>query len=378
MNINRLKIIIDEWYKYLDKDGVTELEKDIEIPFKDFIIQLLQNIYNYYKDVITYIPVNQDNNSEYIIKPKNGVYSLEDFLINRLLRNISLINYRKQSLLPDSHYDRSFGEISIDKNRVKNSLTDVGQRRKLVAHELLHGLKTQFVDHNIFRIKDYYALKETLKIKLPQEVNDFAYNQGNGQNGMYSHIGLTRKKHSLNMSNLDETFNEVDAIRFSNDSYCDIAEVGNKVYVVLNNPESSNTFITNYAYIIEKLLDKKTLFTGMYINPDIMIDSINRQYTNIFNKNYNNSKTSIETIIAEISLIKKVPDCIDRQLKFLETFHECMDQHAKINGLNEQDYDNNILFLGNHGLLEIKDNKLTPHSSLSYSNEYDVLRNKKK
>lgn len=377
MNTNRLKIIIDEWYEYIDKEDLVELEQDIEMPLKDFVMQLLQNIYNHYKDTIDYVPINKDNNSEYIIKPQNGVYTLEDFLINRLLRNISEIRYQKQYFCPQSNYDHTFGSVLIDKERVQNKLS-VDQRRKLVAHELLHGLKTQFVDHNVFRSEDYYSLKEKLKQKIPNEVNDFTYTQGIGQNGLYSHIGLSRKKDSLSMENLDEIFNEIDAIKFSGDHHKEIGQFNNGLCVILNNPESSNAIITNYAYIIERLLDKETLFASFYIDPNIMINSINMLYTEIFQKNYNNSKSAIEIIIEQIDMIKRSPDSIEKHLLLLETFHECMEQYAKLNGISEQDCDSNIACLGNRGLLEIKDGRLRLYSSLSYCNEYDSMRNKKK
>lgn len=378
MNKEKIRDIIDEWYKYLGKEDIEQLEKDIEMPFKEFICQVIENIYNYYKDEITYIPVSGDMNREYIFRKEDGLYSLEEFLVNRLLRNIAEVNYQVQYMFSESHYDYTYGSVLIDRERLEENIESVEQRRKVVAHEVLHGLKTQFVDHNIFRDKDYYDLKERLKRRYPYEVNDFDYFKGIGQNGMYAHIGLSKKKDIIDMTNLDEALNEVDAIRYSNDKHKEVGQFKNEICVVLNNPESSNAIITNYAYILERLLDKKTLFYGMYINPQLMIDKFNKLYTYIFQKNYHSEKNAIEIMISELAKIKNNGDSISRHVILLETLHECMEQKANLEMISSEEYDSNIACLGNRGLLEIRDGKLKPYRYLSYCDEYEEVRNKKK
>ena len=378
MNLNRLRIIIDEWYKYIDKEDIADLEQQIEMSLKDFVMQLLQNIHNYYKDRIPYIPTSLDNNSEYIVKSERDFYSLEDFLINRLLRNISEIENREQSILPQSNYDYAFGSILIDKNRIHDHLEIVDQKRKLVAHEILHGLKTQFIDHNIFRSEDYYSLKERLKQRIPNEVNDYGFTHGTGQNGLYSHIGLTIKKGPVNMTYLDEIFNEIDAIRFSCDNYKYLDKLDNGLYLFLRNPESSNTYITNYAFIMERLLDKDTLFAGLYLDPYEIINKINSLYTGIFQKHYNSSKSAIEIIVEQIDIIKKHPDSTMIHITLLEAFYDCLKLHAQLYNISEEEQDSDVVILGNSGLLEVRDGVLSPYSGLSYCDEYDSIRNKRK
>ena len=91
MNIEKLKFYVDNWYEYIEKKNIELLEKEIGMSFKDFVIEILGNVYNEYKDIIRIIQVSKDNCSEYIIKQKNGSYSLKDFLINKLLKNILMI-----------------------------------------------------------------------------------------------------------------------------------------------------------------------------------------------------------------------------------------------------------------------------------------------
>ncbi len=376
MNIERLKVIVDEWFKYIEKQDIEELEKDIEMPLKDFIIDLLQNMYNYYKDDIEYIPVGLDANEQYIIKPVNGRYSLEDFLINRLLRNISEVRYIS-SVIHISSYESSYGGIDIDEYRMKKQLKDVDQRRKLVAHELLHGLKTQFNDSNVFNMDEYFSLKERLKEKLPNDVNDFSYTHGIGENGSNSHIGLNKKNDSFNMENLDETFNEVDAIRFSNDKHNDIGFLNDNVLISLSNLESSNALITNYAYIIEMLLDKKVLFVSMYLKPDIMISIINKLYNPIFQKAYNSSKSAIEIISSQMELIKQNPRFIESHIMLLETLYECIKKDSYLIRPDEDNYNKKILYFACKGLLEMENGKFKMYSGLSYSDEFEAMKREK-
>ena len=388
MNIEKLKFYVDSWYNYLEKENIELLEKEIGMPFKDFIIETLNNTYNDYKDVIKFIPLGKDNCSEYIIKPQNGRYSLEDFLINRLLRNISMIEFREQIIMSQSEYDYHFGLVSIDKARLQTQLEDVGQKRKIVAHELLHGLKTQFVDNNIFRSEEYFKLKERIKKQRAEEVNDFNYNIGHGQNGICSHCGLTQNQSYLKLmnksdqlydtENLDEIFNELDAIRASKDTYKKAKQFNNGLCVIIKNPESSNAYITNYAYIMERLLDKETLFAGMYIEPQMMFDQINKLYTDIFDKQYNSNKTALEIIAEQLHFIKKNPTATDAHEKLLTTLYECINRKDVLNNYNAQIRDNNITCLGNNGLLEIVNGRLKIYSNLAYVDEYESARNKSK
>lgn len=388
MNIEKLKFYVDNWYEYIEKKNIELLEKEIGMSFKDFVIEILGNVYNEYKDIIRFIPVSKDNCSEYIIKPQNGRYSLEDFLINRLLRNVSMIKYQEQYFMSESNYDHTYGEVLLDKERLQMHLKDVGQKRKLVAHELLHGLKTQLIDNNIFRSEEYFKLKERIKRQRIEEVNDFNYNVGYGQNGLYSHCGLTPNQRYLKLinassqsfdtENLDEIFNELDAIRASKDTYKEVKQFDNGLCVIIKNPESSNAYITNYAYIMERLLDKETLFAGMYIDPQMMFDQINKLYTDIFQKQYNSNKTALEIIAEQLNFIEKNPTATDAHEKLLTTLYECINRKDVLNNYNAQIRDNNITCLGNNGLLEIVNGRLKIYSNLAYADEYESVRNKSK
>ena len=203
----------------------------------------------------------------------------------------------------------------------------------MVAHELLHGLKTQFVGNEISRGNEYFKLKEDLKKKFPEEINDFSCTNTE-QNRFYSHSGLTLQKkylksndmieHYIDTEVLDEIFNDIEAMKITQDDYKEVHKIGNDGVIILNNPESSNTYITNYAYIMERIIDDEILFIGMYINPQILFTHFNNLYNKIFQEHYNSSKNAIEILASNLNDIKKNPNNINGHIMLLDTLYDCI------------------------------------------------------
>ena len=129
---------------------------------------------------------------------------------------------------------------------------------------------------------------------------------------------------------------------------------------------------------MERLLDKETLFAGMYIDPQMMFDQINKLYTDIFQKQYNSNKTALEIIAEQLNFIEKNPTATDAHEKLLTTLYECINRKDVLNNYNAQIRDNNITCLGNNGLLEIVNGRLKIYSNLAYADEYESVRNKSK
>ena len=175
MNKVRAKKYIELWLKSIETNNIDELEKDIEMPLVDFLVELLNNMYEKYKDSIYWIPVDKDSYSTYIIAPKNNKYSLEDFFLNRLMRSVEMIKYTDTSrhLIAFSEYDPYFGMVDIDKCRIQERIEEVERRRKVVAHEFLHALKTRFVDGDFFNADKYCNLRTELEKVFPSEINKF-------------------------------------------------------------------------------------------------------------------------------------------------------------------------------------------------------------
>lgn len=387
MNKNRVKEYINIWLRNIELEGISELEKDIGMNISDFVVEILDNLYKKYSDIISYIPKEMDNYNNYIINSKDDIYSLEDFLLNRLLRSVTSIKYRdeSQTFSPDSHYAHEFGEILIDKNRIQNQLSDIRQKRKLVAHELLHSIKTQFYDGLFFEGERYEKMKMELRGVFGDEINSFSIDYHElVVNDWYKHSGLSycsklsknNKRINIDLGNLDEIINDKDAIDVSNDNYKEVHELLENCFIVISNPESSNAFISNYAFILERIIDKKTMFIGLYLEPVVFCQSFNSMYTSIFQKKFNSDKSALEIFSEQLKLIKSDPFNTEQHILLLNTLYECIEKKYVISGYDNDQRVRNICCIGNKGLLELVDGRLQPLSELLYCNEYNNNRKK--
>lgn len=382
MNKERVEKYISVWLKNINKEGLAELENDIKMPLKTFMIEILNNLYEKYRDEISHIPVNLDRYEDYIIAPRMKMYSLENFLLNRLLRNVTSIIYRDESnsFMPESHYSHEFGEVLIDKNRIQTQIPDIRQRKKIIAHEFLHGMKTQFFTGDFLEADTYYQTKEDLKGIFSYEINDFE-RKNSEVNSAYKHCGMSYSsryfkqnygiQNNIDATNLDEILNEDDAIACTKDDHKVIAELAENRYMILSNPESSNTYITNYSFIIENLVNKKILFTGLYLEPATFYKEFNALYTPIFQKHFNSNLSAIEILTNQLDKIKRAPKNIDEHVKLLNTLYDCLNKKYMMSEYGEQKRINDIKQITGRGILEIVNEHLHPLDSLDYAKEYN-------
>ena len=380
MNKVRAKKYIELWLKSIETNNIDELEKDIEMPLVDFLVELLNNMYEKHKDFIYWIPVDKDSYSTYIIAPKNNKYSLEDFFLNRLMRSVEMIEYTDTSrhLIAFSEYDPYFGKVDIDKCRIQERIEEVERRRKVVAHEFLHALKTRFVDGDFFNADKYCNLRTELEKVFPSEINKFniEHDPNNGFISTYIHCGInysSRIGKRINMDkkeNLDEILNELDAISFVNDNYKDVHLLDNKCIRILRNPESSNTYITNYAYILRELIDAEKLFESLYLDPTQLMNEFNNSFSKIFQREYHNNEKAYETFNEELSKIKKDYSNSDIHLRLLNTLYECASK--KFPGKSEKRR-KAIKALGFNGIIDVSDTPAKAFSQERYADEYNLI-----
>ena len=188
---------------------------------------------------------------------------------------------------------------------------------------------------------------------------------------------MKRNLNGLDVTNLDEILNENDAIGVTKDDYKVPVLLTENCYMILNNPESSNTYITNYSFIVERLIDKETLFTGLYIEPSIFYNAFNSLYTKIFQNHFNSDLKALEILLLQLDIIKKNPTNIEEHIKLLNALYDCIKQKYNFSEYNEM-REKDIGCIGNKGLLEIVDGRLHPLSALAYHDEYEMVRGKTK
>lgn len=332
--------VIKVYLQNIEIKGRTELESYLGNSLDELLLEMLSSVYEENKNAITSISCKSDTTNDYIFKDRDGEYSLDIFLINRLLKNIGLITFKEQLAFPESHYDADTREILLDAGRFRN--LNQCQIRKLVYHEFLHGLKTDFNDEQFFQSREYFELKEKIKQIYPNFVNDFNI-KAELPEGIYDvkrHTGLSyyKKSNKTNynttcIEDVDEMLNEAESIILSKDTNGATVNLkdSNKMLLVYN-PESSNVLITNYGFLLKTMLNKKIIFMGQYLEPSYLIDYFNRLYTDIFRNNFNMDDTAwniFSTIIGRIrnenteqlhiTLLDTIYDCVKYKNELLES-----------------------------------------------------------
>ena len=108
----------------------------------DGMFQTLINLYLYFKDEVPYVSVKDDNYPYYMITPSNGKYELLDYLLNKMVQNVEIINTN----VPGNGYIPGWKTLEICLNRYNNVTGEYTQteiqllKNKSIAHETIHAL----------------------------------------------------------------------------------------------------------------------------------------------------------------------------------------------------------------------------------------------
>lgn len=105
MDSELISSVIKVYLQNIEIKGRTELESYLGNSLDELLLEMLSSVYEENKNAITSISCKSDTTNDYIFKDRDGEYSLDIFLINRLLKNIGLITFKEQLAFPESHYD---------------------------------------------------------------------------------------------------------------------------------------------------------------------------------------------------------------------------------------------------------------------------------
>lgn len=344
MNRERINDYIDCW------------AKAIQVPreYVDVIKELLPSIIEKYsKEYGDSVSVESDKYKSYVIGPKNGEYSMEEFFLNRLLRNIWSFGNITGS---KGDYTAAYMEINFNEAKIQRQLKgqiderradfpnlDAAARKKVIMHEVEHALQTKYSSQILdIRFRDNYRkiIEEIQKYKNGKYRNETrSYDElmkgekfGEYDEYLFSGLhcsGKVRKFRTYRevegFDNLNEIFNESESLEMAKCSIQGYKMYGKGIYRELRNAESSNTSITNYGYLIKTLLGTRTTFKGMYLNPNEVFTTFNQRYSDIFKKYFENDKDAWENLIIQIDKIKKT-DSLQEHLFLQEILSECLDK----------------------------------------------------
>lgn len=370
---------------------------------RDILLELMGNIIQKYEKIIPNVPVSMDQGSVYLIKPQNGKYSVEDFFLNRLMRNVWVISEINQSSvdmgLSDAHTKGQFiasnQELSLNYPKldkqletIKEKLESMGRnyekaksdaKKKVIMHEFEHALQTKYDDKLEFRTRYSYSQisDELEKMKkysniirtydeIPKELGDSSHYVFCGTHCSSSlENKLSNTYREVNgFDNLNEILNESESLEMSgyNLNVFSILDNNSGNMFPLRNWESSNSSITNYGDLFKTIFGKQNSFSLMYLNPIEGFKKFNSEYNDIFQAEYSSNKDAIELFITAITEIKKTNSEEDH-LKLNATLAKCL--HKKV----EKDLNNPKV--SNERMLSV----IQKFEDLSITNGNNNLRN---
>lgn len=309
------------------------------------------------------------DNNKYFIKPVNGRYSIEDFLLNRLFRSINSIDECHVEGSAAAYFSPELGGIFYDKSKISSSLYSyflrVGKEkyyilknknikkmyfRHTIMHELGHALKNKYQGYYDCRFEDDYKivydelskLREYKSILMPydeikksRDEDNYQYCMSNGLN----YIDKKDKSIFVNEHHLtfDEEINESEAMEFSGYNTGVI-----KIYYFdggfVRNRNLGVGYYSDCGDMFRILLGDKEMFELLYIDPKKGIKKFNKLYNDVLREFYGSSENAIDLLVKNNSNLQKRSDI----LKINEVFARCLEQ--KINRcFNDASVSNNEL-----------------------------------
>lgn len=310
MNKSKINDFINVWAEVV---GLTGEENK---KYRNFIKTDIARRCAMYEQAIPTISTKDDSCNAYIIKPVNGQYSFEDFLLNRLmigLRDVSFIGALEgnggEYIAADKTLNVNTGTIdSLARDKAKSHTGLQGKNvqivQKTIEHELGHCYKSLF--NNGFKAplgngreqdemykKLIAALSKFENGKYASQIKsleDFDLEE-------YSSViktGVSDSKvtydYDARFGWIDELLNETEALELTNSN--DIHDTwplqdengrdsvsGN--YVNVYNYLSGYRSFTGYGPILKSLLGKENTFRAEYISSVDVFKQFDREYADI-------------------------------------------------------------------------------------------------
>lgn len=310
MNKSKIDDFINVWAEVV---GLTGEENK---KYRNFIKTDIARRCEMYEQTISAISTKDDSCNAYIIKPVNGQYSLEDFLLNRLMLGLREVSFTGTLDGNGGEYVAHNKSLNVNvralDSLVKNKATrhkglqgkNVQIIQKTIEHELGHCYKTSFNDgfkaplgrgreqdemykKLIDALSKFENGKYTSQIKSLKDFDLEEYSDviktGVGDSRAYY-------KYDSRFTLIDELLNETEALELTNSS--DVHEIwplqdengrdsvsGN--YVNVYNYLCGYCPFTGYGTILKSLLGKENTFRAEYISSVDIFKQFDKEYADI-------------------------------------------------------------------------------------------------
>lgn len=310
MNKSKINDFINVWAEVV---GLTGEENK---KYKNFIKTDIARRCEMYEQTISTISTKDDSCNAYIIKPVNGQYSLEDFLLNRLMLGLREVSFTGALEGNGGEYVAHDKMLNVNEGELDSLARDKATRhrglqgknvqivQKTIEHELGHCYKSLFNDgfkaplgrgreqdemykKLIDALSKFENGKYASQIKSLKDFDLEAYSDV-----IKTGVGDSRASYSgdSRFTWIDELLNETEALELTNSN--DVQEIwplqdengrdsssGN--YVNVYNYLSGYRPFTGYGPILKSLLGKENAFRAEYISSVDIFKQFDREYADI-------------------------------------------------------------------------------------------------
>jgi len=269
-----------------------------------------------YEKEIPSISIKDDNCAAYIIKPVDGKYSIEDFLLNRLMLGLREVDFSDALEGNGGDYTARDKSLNINVGLLDSKINEKSARhtglkgkniqiiKKTIEHELGHCFKSSFTDgykaplgrgreqddiyeKMISDLLSYKNGKYANQIKTVQELN----HQGESD-VVKTGVNDAKVNYQLDyrIKWIDELLNETEALELTNsnevhekwvlqDENGRDSSSGN--YVDVYNYISGYSTFTGYGSILKSLLGKEDSFYAEYISSADIFNKFDEEYADM-------------------------------------------------------------------------------------------------
>ena len=280
------------------------------------IFDNVEKNYEEFSDEIEKVSINQENDELNILKQENGYYSLLDFLLNRVFKNIQMIDTsvhgngyehnQKELQLSIGRYDKYYKRFSSDGARLFSDDFLMHQRIKSIMHESGHAFqnkrendrfpqRTQEIRNQLISIlKSKYDLNNRfVNVSNSYMRGPFESNPafGEGLNEMYASLFSGVLNYNLSDSNLQSgLLNE--NVR---------ADSNGRSKTSLRRNCFNGYQQCKYFYQLRALVSKQSIFNSMYFGKNDMINEFCNTYKEMIDKYEMNTNETIKNGLAPIN-----------------------------------------------------------------------------
>lgn len=331
-------------------DYINAYAKAINLEQSDILIlkEVMAKMISKYEKITPYVSVEQDSYDKYIIKPQNGKYSMEDFLLNRLMRSVWNMKY-DDKLDATGRYDTESLTIIYNDEKLDSQFNmfkkyanmnfeefKSTEIKKDKMHEWGHALQSVFNRGSLSvldRARYRGIINEIRNVKGGRyrlETNSFdkieEKSKGNKEESINSGVLVFFKSKQYGSQKdlriFNEILNESEALEMAGAKTRARRSYNNGMYYNTKNPENNTTYIANYGELVKTLLGDQVSFEGMYLNPAKMYIAMNK-YNQVFQREYGNKDTAWINLLRQIRIIKETNSC-EEQLKLNKVLCSCL------------------------------------------------------